>query len=227
MNKFNYFLKRSLDIFLVILTLVLGWWLYLLTALIIKLTSPGPIFYKARRMGKDGKEFLLYKFRSMRVDSGKVRVITLNNDDRVFPFGKFIRKTKIDELPQLFNIIKGDMSIVGPRPEDADVIQNRFDNEYNEIYKALPGLTSPASLYDYTHGELYESQEDYVNEFMPLKLKMEVYYVNNSSFFYDISIIFKTAYIIILKTFGKKVFKEPNESKIISQMTEKNEKELV
>ena len=224
MNRFNYFLKRSLDIFLVILTIVLGWWLYLLTALIIKITSPGPVFYKAKRMGKNGKEFVLYKFRSMRVDSGRVRVITLNSDDRVFPFGRFIRKTKIDELPQLFNIIKGDMSIVGPRPEDVGVAQSYFDGEYEKIYKVLPGLTSAASLYDYTHGELYESQEEYIKNFMPVKLEMEVYYANNSSFFYDIAIIFKTAYVIILKTFGKRNFNVPKELKIVKQMIEKKEK---
>lgn len=227
MKMFNYILKRSLDIFLVLLTLVLGWWLFLITALIIKVVSPGPVFYKAKRVGRNGKEFLLYKFRSMKVDSGKVKVITLTSDERIFPFGKFIRKTKIDELPQIFNILLGHMSIVGPRPEDVSVAETYFVDEYKKIYTVLPGLTSPASLYDYTHGEVYESHEKYLHEFLPIKMGMEIYYVNNASFCYDVKIIFRTAGTIITKFFGKKNYNEPKEAAIVKNIIIKKDEQYV
>ena len=114
------FFKRCFDLLFATLFLLVFSPVYLLTWIIIKIVSPGPAIYKAKRVGKDGVLFDCYKFRSMRVDSGKVRLTTLENDDRIFPFGKFIRKAKIDEMPQVVNILKGGMSVVGPRPEDKD-----------------------------------------------------------------------------------------------------------
>ena len=185
--------------------------IYLLTWIIIKIVSPGPAIYKAKRVGKDGLLFDCYKFRSMRVDSGKVRLTTLENDDRIFPFGKFIRKAKIDEMPQVVNILKGEMSVVGPRPEDKENADKVYVGEFKYILDVKPGLTSTASLYDYTHGELYEDEETYEKEFMPKKLKLELYYVKHHSFGYDIVLIFRTAWLIILKTCGKRNFEEPAE----------------
>ena len=179
--------------------------------LIVKIVSPGPAIYKAKRVGKDGKLFNCYKFRSMRVDSGKVRLTTLENDDRIFPFGKFIRKAKIDEMPQVVNILKGEMSVVGPRPEDQENADKVYVGEYKHIMDVKPGLTSTASLYDYTHGELFEDEESYEKEFMPKKLKLELYYVNHRSFWYDIQLVLRTAWLIILKTGGKNDFTEPGE----------------
>ena len=147
----------------------------------------------------------------MRVDSGKVRLTTLENDDRIFPFGKFIRKTKIDEMPQVVNILKGEMSVVGPRPEDQENAEKVYVGEFKHIMNVKPGLTSTASLYDYTHGELFEDEESYEKVFMPKKLKLELYYVNHRSVWYDLWLILKTAWLIILKTCGKKEFKEPKE----------------
>ena len=173
--------------------------------------SPGPAIYKAKRVGKDGMLFDCYKFRSMRVDSGKVRLTTLENDDRIFPFGKFIRKAKIDEMPQIVNILKGEMSVVGPRPEDKDNADKVYVGEYKHILDVTPGLTSTASLYDYTHGELFEDEELYEKEFMPKKLKLELYYVNHRSFCYDIVLVLRTGWLIVLKTCGKSEFAEPVE----------------
>jgi putative colanic acid biosynthesis UDP-glucose lipid carrier transferase len=147
----------------------------------------------------------------MRVDSGKVRLTTLENDDRIFPFGKFIRKAKIDEMPQVVNIMKGEMSVVGPRPEDKENADKVYVGEYVHIMDVKPGLTSTASLYDYTHGELFEDEESYDKEFMPKKLKLELYYVNHRSFWYDISLVLRTAWLIIQKTCGKRDFEEPQE----------------
>lgn len=205
------FIKRFFDLLFVILFLIVFSPIYLLTFIIIKIVSPGPAIYKAARVGRDGQLFTCYKFRSMRVDSGKVRLTTLENDDRIFPFGKFIRKTKIDEMPQVVNILKGEMSVVGPRPEDQENAEKVYVGEFKHIMDVKPGLTSTASLYDYTHGEFFEDEESYEKIFMPKKLQLELYYVNHKSVWYDLWLILKTAWLIILKTCGKKKFKEPKE----------------
>ena len=205
------FFKRCFDLLFAVLFLLVFSPVYLLTWIIIKIVSPGPAIYKAKRVGKDGVLFDCYKFRSMRVDSGKVRLTTLENDDRIFPFGKFIRKAKIDEMPQVVNILKGQMSVVGPRPEDMENANKVYVGEYKHILDVKPGLTSTASLYDYTHGELFEDEESYEKVFLPKKLKLELFYVNHRSFWYDIVLILRTAWLIIQKTCGKKEFEEPKE----------------
>ena len=205
------FFKRCFDLLFAICFLVVFSPVYLISWLIIKITSPGPAIYKAERVGKNGKLFKCYKFRSMRVDSGKVRLTTLENDERIFPFGKFIRKTKIDEMPQVVNILKGQMSVVGPRPEDKENADKVYVGEFVHILDVKPGLTSTASLYDYTHGEEFEDEESYEKEFMPKKLKLELYYVNHRSFWYDIVLVLRTAWLIIQKTCGKSEFAEPSE----------------
>lgn len=204
-------LKRAFDILFAVCFLLVFSPVYLLTYIIIKIVSPGPAFYKAKRMGLHGKVFDCYKFRSMWVDSGKVKLTTLQNDDRIFPFGRFIRKAKIDEMPQTLNILFGDMSVVGPRPEDTVNADKMYQGEYKHILDVKPGLTSPASLYDYTHGEAYEDEELYEKEFVPQKLQLELYYVKHQSFWYDIKLILKTAWLIVLKTCGKKDFEKPKE----------------
>lgn len=204
-------LKRCFDLVFAVLFLMVFSPVYLLTIIIIKIVSPGSAIYKAIRVGKDGRLFTCYKFRSMCVDSGKVKLTTLQNDDRIFPFGKFIRKTKIDEMPQMVNILKGEMSVVGPRPEDQENAEKVYVGDYKHILDVKPGLTSPASLYDYTHGELYEDEDAYEKIFMPKKLQLELYYVNHKSVGYDLFLILKTAWLIVLKTLGKKEFKEPKE----------------
>ena len=205
------FAKRCFDILFAVLFLIVFSPVYLLTWIIIKIVSPGPAIYHARRVGLHGKVFTCYKFRSMRVDSGNVKLTTLQNDDRIFPFGNFIRKTKIDEMPQVVNILKGEMSVVGPRPEDEVNAAKIYVGEYRHILDVKPGLTSPASLYDYTHGEKYEDEEDYEREFVPQKLQLELYYVRHLSFWYDIMLVLKTAWLIILTACGKEEFEKPKE----------------
>lgn len=205
------YIKRCFDLLFAVCFLIVFLPIYILSWLIIKIVSPGPAIYKAERVGKNGKLFKCYKFRSMRVDSGKVSLTTLGNDDRIFPFGKFIRKTKIDEMPQVVNILRGEMSVVGPRPEDKENADKVYVGEFKHILDVKPGLTSTASLYDYTHGEMYEDEDSYEKEFMPKKLKLELYYVNHRSFWYDIVLILRTAWLIILKTCGKNDFDEPKE----------------
>lgn len=205
------FIKRCFDLLFSVCFLVVFSPIYIISWIIIKIVSPGPAIYRAKRVGKNGVLFDCYKFRSMRVDSGKVRLTTLENDDRIFPFGKFIRKAKIDEMPQVVNILKGEMSVVGPRPEDKENADKVYIGEFVHILDVKPGLTSTASLYDYTHGELFEDEESYEKEFMPKKLKLELYYVNHRSFGYDIELVLRTAWLIIQKTCGRREFSEPIE----------------
>ena len=194
--------KRAFDIVFAVSFLLVFSPIYIVTAIIIKITSPGPIIYKARRVGKDGKLFTCYKFRSMCVDSGEIHITTLKDDKRIYAFGKFIRSTKIDELPQIVNILLGQMSVVGPRPEDEANANLIYVGEYRKMLSTKPGLTSPGSIYDFTYGELLENEEEYISEFLPKKLELELYYVENSSFFYDIRIVLRTAAAIFCRIFG-------------------------
>lgn len=203
--------KRLFDLTFAIAFILVFSWVYILTAIIIVICSPGSPIYKAKRVGKNGKIFTCYKFRSMRTDSGKIRLTTLRNDNRIFPFGKFIRKAKIDEMPQAFNILIGDMSVVGPRPEDKENADRIYVGRYKRILSVKPGLTSPASLYDFTHGEKFESEEDYEKYFLPEKLDLELYYIDHRNFKYDMHIIIKTAYLIIVSMLGKSEFDKPKE----------------
>lgn len=205
------FVKRLFDIFFSIFAVFLLFIPWIIISFIIKIQSPGPVVYKAERIGLNGRVFTLYKFRSMRVDSGLIHITTLNNDSRVFPFGKFLRKTKLDETLQFLNIIKGDMSIIGPRPEDKDNANFIFVGKYKKILQTLPGLSSPASLFDYTHGDFYESEDSYNKLFLPKKLELELYYIENKNMWYDIVIFFRTIAIIFLVVCGKKSFPMPKE----------------
>lgn len=198
----NRFAKRLFDIIFAIAFLIVFSPIYILTAVVIMTSSPGNPIYRAQRVGKDWKTFTCYKFRSMRLDSGEVHLTTLRNDDRIFPFGRFIRKIKIDEIPQAVNILLGQMSVVGPRPEDRENAEKIYVGKYKKIYDVKPGLTSPASLYDFTHGERYETEDAYERKFLPLKLELEVYYVEHQSFLYDIKLVIKTAVIILQVLLG-------------------------
>lgn len=207
----NKFLIRCYDILFAMLFIIVFSPIYIITWITIHIVSPGPAIYKARRVGLNGKIFTCYKFRSMRIDSGKVKMTTLQNDDRIFGFGKFIRATKIDEMPQAFNILFGDMSIVGPRPEDEANTDVYYVGEYKHILDVKPGLTSPASLYDYTHGERYSDPDLYEKEFVPQKLQLEMYYVDHKNFLYDNYLILKTAWLILQTACGKTEFALPKE----------------
>ena len=127
----------------------------LVSAIGVKITSPGPIFYRAKRMGKDGMIYEMYKFRTMHIGADKLGAITAEKDKRVFPLGDILRRAKIDELPQLLNIMKGDMAIVGPRPEDPQIVQEYYTKEQWQTLNCMPGLASPGSIFNYTHGNKY------------------------------------------------------------------------
>lgn len=216
-NSIYLVVKRGVDILASLAAIIVFLIPWLIITVIIKIQSPGPAIYKARRVGLNGQIFTLYKFRSMRVDSGKVHATTLKGDPRIFPFGQFLRDSKLDETPQLLNIIKGEMSIIGPRPEDEDNAEQLYTGDYERILSVKPGLSSPASLYDYTHGERYPDEESYIREFLPQKLDVELYYVENRSAGYDLQLIWRTVVTILQIICGKEEFEKPVEVQKVYQ----------
>lgn len=206
-------IKRFFDILLCSLALVVLSPLFLLVAAGIKLSSPGPVFYHSDRAGKDKKSFPFYKFRSMH-ETDHNKHMCVADPDRLFPFGRFIRRTKLDELPQLLNVIKGDMSIVGPRP--MTLASAMYTGDYAQVSTVRPGLTSPASLYDYIVGDTYTDNDAYKREVYPVKQRLELYYVQHMGFFYDLCLVFRTAGTILGVLFGKKNWKELPELKALN-----------
>ena len=164
------------------------------------LDSKGGVFYKQIRVGKNEKEFGLLKFRSMRKNSDKAGQLTVGQDSRVTKVGRFIRKYKIDELPQLINIIKGDMSVVGPRPEVPKYVR-LYNKEQLQVLSVLPGLTDYASI-EYLDeqkvlGEAEDPEKAYIEDVMPKKLALNLKYINDQSVGLDIQLIFRTIAKII------------------------------
>ncbi len=195
-------LKRSFDIVASALGLILLCPLFLFIAVWIKIDSKGPIFYKQKRVGKGDKDFLLYKFRSMKPNSDKGSLITIGvRDPRVTRSGYYIRKLKLDEIPQLINVFIGDMSLVGPRPEVRRYV-DLYTPEQKRVLSVRPGITDLASIKYRNENELLEKAEDpedyYVHIVMPDKLKYDLQYIEHQSFLFDIKLIFLT-FIAILK----------------------------
>ncbi len=175
--------------------------LLLLVALWIKLDSPGPVFFRQVRVGLHNRDFRIFKFRSMRVGADKGSLVTIGGrDPRVTRSGYFIRKFKIDELPQLINVFIGDMSIVGPRPEVRHYV-NYYTPEQMRVFDVRPGITDPASIKFRNENELLEQAQDpeqyYIQVIMQDKIKSYLEYVNQHSFWYDIKIIFQTFWVIV------------------------------
>ena len=173
----------------------------LIVAIWIKLDSKGPVFYRQVRVGRYNKDFRIFKFRSMRVGSDKGSLVTIGGrDPRVTRSGYFIRKFKIDELPQLINVFIGDMSLVGPRPEVRHYV-DYWTPEQMRVLDVRPGITDPASIRFRNENELLEQAEDpekyYIEVIMQDKINLYLEYVDNSSFWYDIGLIFETFWVIV------------------------------
>ena len=172
---------------------------------LIKLGSKGPIFFKQVRVGKDGKEFKIFKFRTMITDAEtKGLQLTVGKDPRITSIGHILRKYKLDELPQLINIIKGDMSFVGPRPEVPKYV-SMYNEEQKKVLQVKPGITDVASLEYINENELLKDalnpEKMYIEKIMPAKLELNYKYIQNQSLFLDIKIIFQT----IFKIMGVKI----------------------
>ncbi len=198
-------MKRVFDIVVAFLGLLLLSPLLLLAALLIKLDSSGPIFFRQERMGKRFRAFFIYKFRTMAQDTpGGGGLFTVGDDPRITRVGWYLRKTKIDELPQLINVLKGEMSFVGPRPEVRRYVE-LFRQDYDEILKIRPGITDLASLKYQDEAEALGQSEspeaEYLRHVLPDKIRLAKEYLKRSSFLFDLALILKT----LPKLFGCRV----------------------
>jgi len=176
---------------------------FLLICLLIKLDDNGPVFFKQRRVGKDGKLFLMFKFRSMKViEVSKTGSFEPGDTSRITSIGKFLRRTKLDELPQLYNVLKGNMSIVGPRPEVEKWV-NVYPEKWKLILSVKPGMTDNSSIFfrqeEYLLTESDDPEKTYREIILPKKLDLSGEYVLNYSFLGDLKLIFLTLYSLISK----------------------------
>jgi lipopolysaccharide/colanic/teichoic acid biosynthesis glycosyltransferase len=165
-------------------------------ALLIKLDTPGAVFFKQERIGKDFRPFLIYKFRTMVQDAPRLgAAITAGDDPRVTRIGHFLRKSKIDEVPQLINVLKGDMSLVGPRPEVPRYVE-MFREDYHEILKVRPGITDLASLKYRDESAILaavkDPEQEYITRLLPEKIDLAKQYIRNASFLFDLKLILQT-----------------------------------
>ncbi|MFO7790076.1 MAG: sugar transferase [Bacteroidota bacterium] len=188
--------KRAFDIIVSFAGLILLSPVFIVLGIAICMDSPGGIFYKQQRVGKNGKPFSIYKFRSMRADSDKKGQLTVgSNDKRITKTGRFIRKYKLDELPQLINVFLGEMSIVGPRPEVPGYVK-LYNDEQKKVLSVKPGLTDYASIEYANENSLLASAKDpekfYVEKIMPEKLALNKKYIRDMGLKTDLKIILQT-----------------------------------
>lgn len=204
--NFYKVIKRCFDFFCALIALIILAPVFILTAVSILISDWGPVFYKANRIGKGNKPFRMFKFRSMRVlkTPKKGAEASLRPDeDRIFPFGHFIRKAKIDELPQLINILNGTMSIIGPRPVAEDQFKMFRYGKWNETAKVPVGLSGPAALYDYIYGDQITDEKEYMAKVYPMRRELEYTYVKKASLGYDLKMIIYTVICICYALVGK------------------------
>jgi len=192
--------KRIFDLTFSLLGLIICSPIFIMVPIFIKLDSKGPVFFRQERVGKNFKSFKIYKFRTMRYDpEEKGPMVTVGGDRRVTEVGKFLRQYKVDELPQLFNVLKGEMSFVGPRPEVKEYVQ-LYKKDYKKLLRIRPGITDPASI-KYSDEERVLSssenwEEEYKKRILPEKIDLSLQYVEQHNIMTDLKIILKT----LLKT---------------------------
>jgi lipopolysaccharide/colanic/teichoic acid biosynthesis glycosyltransferase len=196
-------LKSFFDFFLSFTGIIVMSPLFIVSGCLIRLNDKGPVFFRQRRVGKGGKIFTLFKFRSMRVsESSGAGIFEPGESSRVTTVGRFLRRTKLDELPQLINVLKGDMSIVGPRPEVEKWVA-AYPEKWKRVLTVKPGITDMASIEFRNEEKLLSESSDpentYRNEILPRKLELCLEYVNNRSFAEDLRIIALTIKTVLLK----------------------------
>ena len=189
-------MKRCFDSLVSLFALLILFPFLLVIGILILIDSKGGVFYLQKRVGKNEKEFKLFKFRTMRPKSHQQGLLTVGGkDSRITNIGYFLRKYKIDELPQLFNVLLGHMSMVGPRPE-VKKYTDLYNHEQKKVLSVKPGITDYASILYFEENELLAKsahpEETYINKIMPAKLKLNQLYIENRGFFVDMTIIFKT-----------------------------------
>ena len=196
-------MKRAFDIFLSLLVLSISSPLFLLVAIAIKLESRGPVFFKHERVGLNSQRFQLYKFRTMVENAAQIGPnITREGDPRITRVGKLLRSWKIDELPQFINVLRGEMSVVGPRPETPDYVA-LYTPEQRRVLSMRPGMAGLAFVAYRNEEKLLAQAENprdfYINHIMPEKLKLDLEYVDNQSFLHDLKIIVRAFRAVIFE----------------------------
>lgn len=207
------FLKRLFDIVMSIIGIIIFFPVMIVVAILIKATSKGPVIFSQRRLTKGIKEFTLYKFRSIDVDFDKenLGIRMKGKDDAITPIGKIIRRTKLDELPQLFNVLLGDMSFIGPRPEVPERLKYYSERD-KKIFEVRSGISSPASIVfsdeEYLMSKADDPEKFYIEKIMPYKIDLNLYYIENRSFLNDIFLIIVTIVKIIKNIDNKLIIKD-------------------
>lgn len=191
--------KRLFDMVCAALGLLVLSPVLLVCALLVGLTSPGGVLFRQERVGKDGVPFTIYKFRSMRKDNAGLKIST-SGDSRITPVGRVLRKAKLDELPQLWNVLKGDMSFVGPRPEVREYV-DLYTSEQRQVLLVRPGITGLASIRYRNENDLLSASADpnrtYIEEVMPAKLALDLEYIPRACVSYDIRLILETLVTVV------------------------------
>lgn len=197
------YIKRFIDIICALLGIIGTSPLWLIAIVGILVSDWGPVFYTSTRIGKGNKGFKMFKFRSMRVDKRANEASLRPDEDRIFAFGHFIRKVKIDELPQLLNILNGTMSVIGPRPVAKDQFDLFRTGKWNEAAKVAVGLSGPAALYDFIYGDQITNPDEYMEKVFETRRELEYVYVKKMSFGYDVKMVVYTIVCIFYALFGK------------------------
>jgi lipopolysaccharide/colanic/teichoic acid biosynthesis glycosyltransferase len=197
----NTFAVRAFDLVVCLLVLPAVLLVGAITALLIYIDSPGSVFYRSTRVGRGGEPFQMLKFRKMR-RSAQGGPLTIGEDERFTPIGSFLAMTKLDELPQLWNVIKGEMRLVGPRPEVPEFVA-RYPEEYSELLSALPGITGPAAVEYASESHLLSLQQDpvrfYEESIMPRKIEIDLEYIRTRTLVGDMRILAQTMVVPLAK----------------------------
>jgi lipopolysaccharide/colanic/teichoic acid biosynthesis glycosyltransferase len=201
-------IKRLIDIVTSFVALVVAGPIILAGALLVKLTSAGPVFYRAKRAGRGGLPFAMFKLRTMRVGTDSAdRKVTEDVDDRITSVGRWLRKFKIDELPQFWNVFRGDMAVVGPRPEDYDIVQQYYVGPLRRALDVKPGIASPLDVEWYPDLTYYDPppagvpiQEHYLKRHLPLQAMGAINYVDRQSLFLDMQVVLRLIFCVLVRS---------------------------
>lgn len=204
-------IKRSFDFVLSLILFTITSPVFVVSIFLAKFQSRGPVFYKATRVGKNGKLFKMYKFRTMVENADQIGIgLTTHRDVRVTRIGGFLRKLKLDELPNLINVVKGDMSLIGPRPESPDYVKF-YSERQKQVLQVKPGITGPSQIVNRDEEKKLKAKDNpehyYITELMPEKLELDLHYVATQSFLRDIGWLIKTLWVIFFPLKNEKDYR--------------------
>lgn len=219
--------KRTFDFICALLGIIVTSPLWIIAIVGILVSDWGPIFYTAHRIGKGNKPFKMYKFRSMRVLKAPKKGAEASlrpDEDRIFPFGHFIRRVKIDELPQILNILNGTMSLIGPRPVAQDQFELFRTGKWNLAAEVPVGLSGPAALYDFIYGDQFTDEKEYMEKVFETRRELEYVYVKKKGLWYDAKMFIYTFICIFYAVIGKECTWILNELRADALVSEQNHK---